>query len=90
MHDTYMKINIHQNKVKFVWAFNAIYAKLGSTASAETLVQLLKANCLKVLLYNLESVYLTKTNINQLSFPLDRAFIKIFNLKDTKSIHTCQ
>ena len=90
VHGTYLKINVHQNKVKFSRAFNAIYAKLGSTASAETLVHLLKANCLSVLLYNLEAVYLTKTNINQLSFLLDRAFVKIFHLKDTRSTHTCQ
>ena len=42
------------------------------------------------LLYNLEAVHLTKTNINQLTYPLDRSFIKIFHLKNTDSIRICQ
>ena len=86
----YLKINVHYNKVKFFTSFNAIYAKLGSSASAETLVHLLKTNCLSALLYNLEAVHLTKTNINQLAYPLDRSFIKIFHLKNTDSIRLCQ
>ena len=90
LHGVYLKINVHYNKVKFFTSFNAIYAKLGSSASAETLVHLLKSNCLSALLYNLEAVHLTKTNLNQLTYPLDRSFIKIFHLKNTESIHLCQ
>ncbi|MFZ2538725.1 MAG: reverse transcriptase family protein, partial [Oscillospiraceae bacterium] len=87
---SYLKINVHSCKVKFFQAFNNIFAKIGSTSSIDTIVQLLKSNCLSVLLYNLEAVQLTKTNLNNLSFPINRAFIKIFHISDSKSIKWCQ
>ena len=90
LHIVYLKINVHPTKVKFFTSFNAICAKLGASASAETLTHLLKTNCLSALLYNLEAVHLTETNINQLTFPLDRSFIKIFHLKNTDSNRLCQ
>ena len=94
LHGMYLKINVHYNKVKFFTYFNAIYAKLGSSVLVRKrwYIILLKTNCLSALLYNLEAVHLTKTNrpINQLTFPLDRSFIKIFHLKNTDSIRLCQ
>ena len=90
LHGACLKIDVHYNKVKFFTSFNAIHAKLGSSASAETLIHLLKTNCLSALLYNLEAVHLTKTNINQLTYPLDRSFMEIFHLKNTDSIRLCQ
>ena len=90
LHGMYLKIYAHYNKVKFFTSFNAIYAKLGSSSNAETLVHLLKTNCLSALLYNLEAVHLTKTNINQLTYSLDRSCIKNFHLKNTDSIRLCQ
>ena len=41
-------------------------------------------------MFNLESVNLTKTNLNNLDFPLHRAFIKIFHVKESNSILWCQ
>ena len=87
---SFLKVSLHANKVKFFSAFNSIYARLGSSASCETLIQLMKSNCLSALLYNLESVTLSKSNLNDLSFPLNRAFVKIFHVNDTSSISWCQ
>jgi hypothetical protein len=87
---SYVKINVHSCKVKFFRSFNSIYAKLGSSSSVDTLVKLMKTNCLSVLLHNLECVNLTKTNLSNLSFPLNRSFIKIFNVSDIKSVTWCQ
>ena len=86
----YLKINVHSCKVKFFQAFNSIYGKIGNGNSFDTIVHLLKSNCLSVLLFNLESVNLTKTNLNNLDFPLHRAFIKIFHVKESNSILWCQ
>jgi hypothetical protein len=69
-HGINLKINVHQNKVKYFRAFNAIFAKLGSTSKPDTIVHLIKSHCLSVLLYNLEAVRLSKSNINELCFPL--------------------
>ena len=86
----YLKVNVHSCKVKFFQAFNSIYGKIGNGNSFDTIVHLLKSNCLSVLLFNLESVNLTKTNLNNLDFPLHRAFIKIFHVKESNSILWCQ
>ena len=87
---SYLKVNLHINKVKFYQSFNNIFAKLGASKSFDTMVQLMKTNCLSVLLYSLESVYLTKDNINNLEFPLKRAFIKMFHVKESMAISWCQ
>ena len=86
----YLKVNVHFNKVKFFKSFNNIYAKLGSQNRVDTLIHLLKTHCLSVLMYNLESLHLTKTNLNDLQFPINRAYIKIFHVNVTSSISSCQ
>ena len=84
-----VKVNLHPNKVKFYQAFNGIYAKLGSSCNVDTIVHLLKSNCLSALLYDLESVNMNKTDLNNLQFPVSRAFIKIFHIRETISINWC-
>ena len=86
----HLKINVHQNKVKYFRAFNAIFAKLGSTGKPDTIVHLIKSHCLSVLLYNLEAVRLSKSNINELCFPLNRSFVKIFHVGEKENISYCQ
>ena len=85
-----LKVNLHSNKVKFFQAFNSIYAKLGKACNVDTIVHLLKSNCLSTLLFNLESINLSKSDINNLKFPVSRAFVKIFHIKETVSINWCQ
>ena len=86
----YLKINVHQHKVKFFKAFNSIFAKIGCTSSPETLVHLLESKCLSMLIYNLEAARLTNRNISDLTYPLSRAYVKIFKVKDKISILQCQ
>ena len=64
--------------------------KLGSLNNPDTLIHLIKSNCLSVLLYNVEAVHLSKTNVNELSYPLDRAYVKVFHVQDRSSISWCQ
>ena len=59
-------INIHQNRIIFFRSFNALSAKLGSSNNPDTLLNLMKTNCLSILLYNVEAVHLTKTNVHDL------------------------
>ena len=84
------KVNVHQNKVKFFRTFNALFAKLGSINNPDTLIHLVKSNCLSILLYNIEAVHLSRTNINELSYPLDRAYVKVFHVQERSSISWCQ
>ena len=89
-HGIHLKINVHRNKVKYFRAFNAIFAKLGSTSNPDTIVHLIKSHCLSVLLYNLEAVRLSKSNINELRFPLNRSYVKIFHVGEKENISYCQ
>ena len=89
-HGMNLKINVHQNKVKYFRAFNAIFAKLGSSGNPDTLVHLIKSHCLSVLLYNLEAVHLSISNLNDLCFSLNRSYVKIFHVNDKINISYCQ
>ena len=50
----------------------------------------MKYNCLSVLLFNIEALTVTKTDLNNLTFPLYRAFMKIFHVKNKDSVGWCQ
>ena len=65
-------------------------SSLGSSKNPDTILNLMRTNCLSVLLYNLEAVHLTKTNIHDLSFPMNRSYVKIFYVRDKTSISMCQ
>ena len=49
------KCSYDNAKRKFYRAFNAIFGKVGRTASEEVIIQLLKTKCLPVLYYGLEA-----------------------------------
>ena len=86
----YCKVNLHSNKVKFFRAFNGILAKLGSVKNVDTIINLMASNCLSILLFNLESLVLSKSEISSVAFPIHRAYMKIFNVKDKVSVDWCQ
>ena len=87
---THLKVNVHHNKVNFFKSFNNLYGKLGSSCSVESIVHLMKVNCLSAMLYNLESVVLNKSDLNKLEFSLGRAFVKIFHIRDCNSLNWCK
>ena len=87
---SYVKLNLHTNKVNFFYTFNGIFAKIGSARNVDTITQLMRSNWLCHLVFNLESVQITKTDLNNLQFPLYRAFMKIFNVRDKAKIAWCQ
>ena len=89
-HASYLKVNLHHNKVKFFRAFNGIYAKIGGSNSVDTIVYLMKSKCLSVLLFNLEAVDISKTDLNNLKFPVFRSFMKIFNVKSKENVDWCR
>ena len=43
---SYVKVNLHTNKVKFFYTFNGIFAKIGSARNVDTITQLMRSNCL--------------------------------------------
>ena len=87
---THLKVNVHHNKVNFFKSFNNLYGKLGSSCSVESIVHLMKVNCITAMLYNLESVTLNKSDLNKLEFSLGRAFVKIFRIRERNSLNWCK
>ena len=62
---------------------------MGSVASEEVIVQLLKTKCLPVLHYSLEACPLNKSDLKSLDYVLFSSFSKIFHTKSKDVIDEC-
>ena len=78
-----------QAKRSYYRAFNAVYGKVGSLASEEVIVQLMKTKCLPVLYYALEVCPLNKSDIKALDYVLFSSFCKIFRTKSKDVVDDC-
>jgi len=58
--------------VLFYRPANAILGKVGRLASEEVIIELVKAKCLRILLYRLECYSLTKAELNSLDYAITR------------------
>jgi len=69
----------------------AVYGKVGSVASEEVIVQLLKAKCVAVVLsYSLnEACPLNKSDLKSLDYVLFSSFSKIFHTESKDVIDQC-
>ena len=77
-------------KRKFYSAFNAIYGKIGRTASEEVTLSLISAKCLPCLLYATEACPLNRSEIKSLGFPVTRVLYKMFKTGSSEVIRQCQ
>jgi len=57
-------------KKSFYRAFNAIFGKIGRSASEEVILSLIQSKCLPCLLYGVKVCPLNKTNLKSLEFPV--------------------
>jgi len=73
-------------KSSFFKAFNAIYSKVGCTASEETVITLLRSKCLPILLY---ATVLVRDQ-SSLEFTTTRVFMKIFCTSSSAVTAECQ
>ena len=79
------KCSFDQAKIKFYRSFNMLYR--AKNASSELVcVQLLKSICMPVLLYAVEILPLTKTDVARLDHALDRAVFRIFGCPSSADI----
>jgi hypothetical protein len=83
-----LTIDLKNCTSKFYRAFNSIYSK-SYKSNENVIVSLVKSFCLPTLLYGLEAVDLTKTDIRKLETPIIRAFAKIFKSYDSSMIQWC-
>ena len=75
--------NFHDARSKFYRAFNAMYGKIGQSASLESLFHLLKSKCRPIpvyLLYGTEAANLTAGQKHSLDFAITRIMMKVVKL----------
>jgi len=73
------------NKASFYQAFNAIFGKVGRSASEEVLFALLKSKCLPILLYGTEACPVNSSVRQSLQFTFNRVLRKIFGAMSSDS-----
>ena len=82
------KCSFDQAKIKFYRCFNAMYYRAKNASSELVCVHLLKTICLPVLLYAVEVIPATKSDISMLDHVIDRAVFKIFRCDDVKYVRS--
>ena len=86
---TKLKVSLSQKRLKFFRAFNSLYASIGANASHVVMTHLLQTFCIPIVLYGLESVCLTKSNLCSLQYMLDMSLFKIVKTEDKTTVDYC-
>jgi len=86
----YFKWSLDYAKCSFYRAANAIFGKIGRTASEEVTLQLLYSKCVPVLLYGLEACPLNISDLRSLHLVIDRFFMKLFKTNNINTIRFYQ
>ena len=84
----YLRVHIYAKK-SFYRAFNAIFGKVGNSASEDVILRLVESKCLPVLLYGLEACPLNNSQTKSLEFALTGALMKIFKTRSKDIIDEC-
>jgi len=84
------KCSFDRSKCQFFKSLNAIFSKVGRFASEEVVLKLLRAKCLPVLLYGVESCLLLVLDKRSLEFTVTRSFMKLFRTGSAAVVNECQ
>jgi len=77
-------------KRSFFRSCNAIFGKIGRSASEDTVLHLLKLKCLPCLLYALEACPVNRTDVQSLEFTVTRVLMKIFKTNSKDIVIECK
>jgi hypothetical protein len=80
----------HDARSKFYVASNTIFSQLGSNPSIDIVLRLISTKCISVLMYGTAAVFLSKDEVNKLSFAYNCVFSKLFNTTSNSTIKLCQ
>lgn len=86
----FFRCSLDDSKSRFFRAFNGVYGKVGHFASDQVLLSLLRAKCIPILLYGIESCPLLVRQINSLEFSLTRTLMRIFKTNSPVVVKQCQ
>jgi len=81
-------VDLKDSRSNFYKSFNAIYSKV-SRASEDVILSLMKLFCIPSLLYGIEALYLSASDLNSLDTPVFQAFYKIFKTYDKATVSYC-
>lgn len=84
------KCSLDQRKRAFYRSLNAIFGRIGRTASEEVVIKIVTCKCLPILLYGTEVMQLTKTDIKSLDFIVNRFLMKLFRTSNISVIEECR
>ena len=84
------KCSYTSTKKAFYRSFNAIYGHVGTTASEDVILSLVKSKYLPVLLYGLDVCPLTVTDSRSFDFTVTRILMKIFKTNSIDVIDECR
>ena len=84
------KCDFSERRRNYFRSFNAVYGRIGRTASCEVIIELIKTKCLPVLCYACEAVPLQTRDYNSFDYVLNCTFRKIFNTKDNNVVDYCR
>ena len=84
------KCSLDNAKRSFHRSVNAIFSKIGRSASEEVFLQLVSSKCLPVLLYALEVCPLNKADLCSLDFTVNRVLMKLFRTSNIEIVLDCR
>ena len=84
------KCNFDRAKTSFFRAFNAVFGRIGRSASEEVVLHLISAKCLPCLLYGTDVCPVNKTQQRSFEFTFHRALMKIFKTSSMDVIQDCK
>ena len=84
------KINLQNRKQNFFRALNAIFGKIGGSASTSVVISLVESYCVSVLLYGSDCVELNKSMLQSLENAYSQLYSKLFHTFNKNIIRQCQ
>ena len=84
------KCSFDHSKCQFFKALNAIFSKVGRFTSEEVVLNLIRAKCLPVLLYGVESCPMMVRDKKSLEFTVTRSLMKLFKTGSAAVVSECQ
>ena len=83
------RCNFDDAKSRFFRAFNAIFSKVGRSASEPVLISLIRTKCVPILLYGTEACPLLSRQKHSLEFTLMRIFMRLFRTGSPAVVNEC-
>ena len=71
-------------------SLNGILGVLGSRPSFQVVLALVRASCFPIILYGLDALSLSPTEVHHLAFAYNNIFVNLFQVKEVNCIEHCQ